>query len=243
MQTILMQTITRVARIYLGQTQTQFAKAVNLTQPDLCELEQKTEPYGTIFKYCRVSEYLDIEVDTLLRNDFTAIPERFFKKFSPNAYQKAWNTDKHDLGRMGEDMIFAREQERVSKLSPTLAKLVLPLYKMDLFPGFDILSFDDAGVPFAIEVKTTSRSTGTFHLTTNEYSAASTYLKAGEQYILTTISDFGTAEQTICDIPFEELHQANRIHPTAYHFSRLQESIPITGSHTSAVSVGCNRRS
>ena len=143
MQTVLMQTITRVARIYLGQTQAEFAKAVNLTQPDLCELEQKTEPYGTIFKYQRISEYLGIGVDVLLRNDFTAIPESFFEKFPPQPYKDAGNSDNHSLGRKGEELIFQRECDRVAEGYPTLAKLVLPLYKMDVAsPGFDILTFD-----------------------------------------------------------------------------------------------------
>lgn len=103
MQTVLMQTITRVARTYLGQTQAQFAKAVNLTQPDLSELEVKTEPYGTIFKYQRLSDYLGIGVDVLLRNDFTAIPESFFAKFPPQPYLDVRRSDNHDLGRMGEE--------------------------------------------------------------------------------------------------------------------------------------------
>jgi len=183
-----MQTITRVVRVYLTQTQTQFAKAVSLTQPDLCELEQKTDVYGTIAKYRRISEYLGIGVDTLLRNDFTAIPENFFERFPPRPYKTAWDSDKHDLGRAGEDLIFTREKERVSQFSPTLAKLVLPLYKMDVPPpGFDILTFDDSGIPFAIEVKTSALSTGSFNLTLNEHTAATAYTKAGERYIITSI--------------------------------------------------------
>ena len=103
MQTVVMRSITRVARTYLGMNQTQFAKAVNLTQPDLSELEQKTEPFGAIAKYRRISDYLGIPVDTLLRNDFTAIPESFFEKFPPQPYTAAWNSSNHDLGRAGEE--------------------------------------------------------------------------------------------------------------------------------------------
>ena len=230
MQTVLMQTITRVARIYLGQTQAEFAKAVNLTQPDLCELEQKTEPYGTIFKYQRISEYLGIGVDVLLRNDFTAIPESFFEKFPPQPYKDAGNSENHSLGRKGEDLIFQRERERVAEGYPTLAKLVLPLYKMEVAsPGFDILTFDELGVPYAIEVKTSALSTGAFNLTGNEYAAASAYTKAGERYILTTISGFGTDKQSIQDTFYSELRHTYRIQPAAYRCYPLPEPAPITG--------------
>lgn len=230
MQTVLMQTITRVARIYLGQTQAQFAKAVDLTQPDLCELEQKTRPYGTIFKYRRISDYLGIGVDALLRNDFTAIPESFFEKFPPQPYKEARSSGKCDLGRMGEELIFHRECGRVAAVCPALAKLVLPLYKMDVpSPGFDILTFDELGVPYAIEVKTSALSTGAFHLTTNEYAAAAAYIKAGERYVLTTISDFGTDQQCIRDTVFGELRQTYRIQPAAYRCCPLPEPVPITG--------------
>ena len=102
MQTVLIQTITRIACIYLGMPRVQFVKAVVLTQPDLCELEQTTKPYGTIFKYQRISEYPGIGVDVLLRNDFTAIPESFFTEFPPWPYKDVWNSNNHDLGRAGE---------------------------------------------------------------------------------------------------------------------------------------------
>lgn len=172
MQTVVMKSITRVARTYLGMNQTQFAKAVNLTQPDLSELEQKTEPFGAIAKYRRISDYLGIPVDTLLRNDFTAIPEGFFEKFPPQPYTAVWNSSNHDLGRAGEEYIFRREQERLADLYPNLAKLILPFFKLDLpSPGFDILTFDALGVPYALEVKTTADPGGAFQLTTNEYAA------------------------------------------------------------------------
>lgn len=230
MQTVLMQTITRVARIYLGQTQLQFAEAAGLSQPDLCELEQKTFPYGTIFKYQRVSDYLGICVDALLRNDFTAIPDSFFDKFPPQRYKKIANSDNHNIGRLGEDLIFQREQDRVASVCPTLAKLVLPLYKMGTpSPGYDILTFDNHGLPYALEVKTSSRATSSFNLTGNERTAATACHQAGIPYIIVFISNFKKKSQHIRDVSFLELSETHRIHPMTYRCSPLPEPSPITG--------------
>ena len=230
MQTVVMRSITRVVRTYLGMNQTQFAKTVNLTQPDLSELKQKTEPFGAIAKYRRISDYLGIPVDTLLRNDFTAIPESFFEKFPPQPYTAAWNSSNHDLGRAGEEYIFRREQERLADLYPNLAKLILPFFKLDLpSPGFDILTFDALGVPYALEVKTTATSGGAFQLTTNEYTAAKAYEKAGERYVVAYISNFGKEGQTVEEISFGELRQNFKIQPMSYRCLRLPEPQPITG--------------
>ena len=211
MQTVVMQTITRVARTYLGLNQTQFAKAVNLTQPDLSELEQKTEPFGTIAKYRRISDYLGIPVDALLRNDFTAIPETFFEKFPPKPYRAV-------------PQGACREQQRLAELYPALSKLVLPIFKMDgPSPGFDILSFDALGIPYAIEVKTSIRADGTFKMTPNEYAAANEYAKVNERYILTYITNFGTDDQSVEEILFSELRQSFQIRPSSYRCVRLPE--------------------
>ena len=230
MQTVVMQTITRVARTYLGLNQTQFAKAVNLTQPDLSELEQKIEPFGAIAKYRRISDYLGIPVDTLLRNDFTAIPEAFFEKFPPRPYRAVPKGSCYDIGRDGEEWVLHREQERLAELYPALSKLVLPFYKMDTAsPGFDILSFDALGVPYAIEVKTSRNSNGSFRMTCNEYAAANEYAKANERYILTYITNFGTDDQTVEEILFSELRQSYQVRPSSYSCLRLPEPAPITG--------------
>ena len=230
MQTVVMQTITRLARTYLGLNQTQFAKAVNLTQPDLSELEQKTEPFGTIAKYRRISDYLGIPVDALLRNDFTAIPETFFEKFPPKPYRAVPQGACHDIGRDGEEWILRREQQRLAELYPALSKLVLPFFKMDgPSPGFDILSFDALGIPYAIEVKTSIRADGTFKMTPNEYAAANEYAKVNERYILTYITNFGTDDQSVEEILFSELRQSFQIRPSSYRCVRLPEPEPITG--------------
>lgn len=229
-KTITMMSITRVLRVYLGMTQVEFAKLVGLTQPDLCDLESHTEPFGTTGKYIRLSEALGVSVDALLHNDFRKITSSFFDRFPAPVFTKSWATESYDLGYAGELLILKREQERVSRLYPDLARLVLPVCHMDLpSPGFDILSFDDDGVPFAIEVKTSTTASQAFRLTVNEYTSAKLITEAGQTYMICCISNFGTDKQTIDDIPFQQLLQTYKIQPTSYQCLPLPEPQPISG--------------
>ena len=230
MQTVGMKTITRVARVYLGMSQNRFSKAVHLTQPDLCEMEQTPEAFGSIEKYKRVSAYLGISVDTLLRNDFSAIPMEFFEKFPPRPFRKVGKKEEQILGRTGEEWVFHREQERLMNISPALAKMALPIYKMDVnSPGFDILSFTDDGIPFAIEVKTSAGEGNVFRMSPNEYHSADAIAKTGQQYVVTRITNFGTSNQKVEDIPYERLQRDYRIQPASYQCLRLPDPQPVTG--------------
>ena len=52
-------------------------------------MEQTPEAFGSIEKYKRVSAYLGISADALLRNDFSTIPMEFFEKLRPIIEQLA----------------------------------------------------------------------------------------------------------------------------------------------------------
>lgn len=152
------------------------------------------------------------------------------KSAPPRPYKNVWNSSNHDLGRAGEELIFSREKERVSEVSATLAKLVLPIFKMDVAsPGYDLLTFDERGRPYALEVKTSALAGGSFNLTGNEYAATSAYLEAGEKYIIATISGFGKETQCIRDITFEDVQKTYRVQPMTYRCNPLPEPAPITG--------------
>ena len=96
-------------------------------------------------------------------------------------------------------------------------------------PGFDILSFDNTGKPFAIEVKTSANASGSFRLTTDEYSAATTFSKASQKYVITYIANFGQANQNVEELPFGELRQSFRVQPSSYNCLRLPEPQPVSG--------------
>ena len=64
--------ILTIARSYLGMSQMALAKAAGVTQPDVSEMETMA-PYGQIDKYARISEFLGIPVDALVKNDCRAI--------------------------------------------------------------------------------------------------------------------------------------------------------------------------
>ena len=205
-----------ITRAYLGLSQTALAKAVGLTQADLSEMETR-EPYGKIDKYLRISNYLGIPVDTILKNDYRSFPESFFDRHAAPEYLPEPKSPEQLLGRKGEEFILRREQERVAQSYPALARLILPYFKMrESSPGYDILTFDDKGQPFYLEAKTSIYDTGGFRFTNHELDVAEKLTKAGERYVICCISSWGTPEQTEQDIPFADLPKTHRISPCYY---------------------------
>ena len=220
-----------IVRAYLGLSQTELAKASGITQADLSEMETR-EPYGQISKYQRISNYLGIPVDTILKNDFRSFPDSFFEKHPAPTYLPPPTSPEQLLGRQGEDFIFEREQARVGLLYPALAKLILPYFKLrEVSPGYDILTYDESGRPYYLEVKTSTFHSGGFRFTNHELDVARKKTAAGEQYVICYISDWATDEQTERDIPFSELQSSFRIDPCYYFckpLPKLKEK-PISG--------------
>ena len=193
-----------IIRMYLGMSQIALAKKSGITQPDLCEMET-LEPYGRFDKYRRVRDVLGIPLDAILKNDIGLIPPSFFEKYPPQEYLPAPTSACLMTGRMGEEFIFAREQDRLREKFPIHAKLVLPLYKMKAQRiGCDIITYDDNGKPVCMEVKTTSKSERTFSITRNELELAQKLVEQGEQYRVVFINNWGTPQQTVQDISHEE---------------------------------------
>ena len=205
-----------ITRAYLGLSQMALAKAVGITQADLSEMETRA-PYGKIDKYLRISDYLGIPVDTILKNDYRSFPESFFDCHPVPEYLPEPKSPEQLHGRKGEEFILRREQERVAQSYPALARLILPYYKMrESSPGYDILSFDDKGQPFYLEVKNSIYDTGGFRFTNHELDIAEKLTKAGERYMICCISSWETPEQTEQDILFADLPKTHRISPCYY---------------------------
>ena len=208
-------------RHYLGITQTGLAQITNVTQADISEMETHA-PYGQADKYQRVSSALGIPIEAIVKNDFRHIPVSFFENHSAPPYLPTPTSSEHLLGRQGEEFILRRERDRLADLYPALSKLVLPYFKMKMrggSPGYDILSFDDTGIPFYLEVKTSLYDTNGFRITNNELDTATKTLQAGEHYVVCQITNWGTKKQYVRDIPFEELQNHYRINP-CYYFCR-----------------------
>ena len=133
------------------------------------------------------------------------------------------------MGRKGEEYIFQREQSRLAEIYPALSRLILPIYKMKgPSPGYDVLSFDDSGKPFVIEVKTSAYNTNCFRLTNNELRAATQMTEAGEKYVICYISNWGLPQQDIQEYTFGSLHQTHRMDPLYYMCRPLAQRGPRT---------------
>lgn len=203
-------------RSYLGLSQAALAKMAGITQPDLSEMET-LPPYGKIGKYQRLSTCLGVPVEAIAKNDYTSIPMSFFDNHPAPEYTPEPTASELLLGRRGEEFILRREQARLAKSQPTLAKLVLPHFKMKgPSPGYDILSFDDAGRPICLEVKTSQQDIRSFRVTSHELDAAQKLTAAGERYVVCCISRWGEPDQEVREYLFPDLMRSHKIEPLFY---------------------------
>jgi len=211
-----------VLRDYLGMSQMELAKRASITQCDLSEIETRA-PYGKIMKYQRLSNVLGVSVDTLVRNDYAGVPASFFDSHESPEYQK----DSDHIGRAGEEEAFRLEQERLSKRFHTLHNMVIPYFKLRrTSPGYDILSFDDAGQPIFIEVKTTPHDEEQpFRLPAHEHKVAQKLTLNGEKYCIYRFTNWGNPDQKLHVIPFQEMVNGARIVPCQYVCS-MKDRVP-----------------
>ena len=196
-----------IIRMYLGMSQVTLAKEAGITHRDLCDMEKK-KPFGRVDKYRRLASVLDLPLEPILKNDISSIPLSFFEKHPPQEYLPKPDDRSSQIGREGEDFIFAREKARLQKTLPVHAKLVLPLYKMkSQRNGWDILTYDESGRPVHLEVKTTCADGSVFSMTHKELETAQKLAAAGERYVITFITNWRKASQQVRDIPYEDFNQ------------------------------------
>lgn len=202
---------------YIGITQTELAKRSGITAADLNEMINK-EPYGMITKYQRLSDYLAVSVDCIVKNNLLSISESFFEKYAPGAYLDPISTKKAILGREAEEEVFQMEKARVMEFSPLLSKLVLPYYKLRATsPGYDILSYSPDGSPVYIEVKNSEKNVlSDFRLTAHEFEVATQVTGNGLPYLIYVFSGWHSDNQRLEIKPFKALQDEGRITPGNY---------------------------
>lgn len=204
-----------VLRLCHGWSQEDVAAKAGLTQPDICEMELY-EPYGYKEKYQRLARVYNVSLDVLLMNNFSEIPEEAID-LPLQVYTEAPNSREWKLGRKGEERAFEMEKDRLKRSRPVLKNLVVPFYKIKYpSPGFDILSFDENGVPFALEVKSSLETEEGFRLTRNEMKAAKALTKEGMDYIVRLIKYPGEDNESIEDISFLEIQKNYSIAPQTF---------------------------
>ena len=219
-----------IIRMYLGMSQVALAKKAGITHRDMCDMENKA-PFGRVDKYRRLASALDLPLEPILKNDIGSIPLSFFEKYPPQEYLPKPSNRGAKIGREGEDFIFARETARLQKTLPVHAKLVLPLYKMkSQRTGWDILTYDDSGKPVHLEVKTTCADGSVFTLTRNELETAQKLSAAGEQYVITFITNWHKTSQQVRDIPYESVDENYDVNTYYYTCVPKRDSQkPVTG--------------
>lgn len=217
----------QILRGYMGVTQKELAQMAGIMQADVCEMENKA-PYGWIDKYQRLSAYLGIPVHALVTNDCTLVPISFFDKHPGAPYVECTKGGNVGLGRLGEEAAYMYEVKKLESKHPALAKLVLPHYKLNKRPGYDILSFDEHGKPVYIEVKTSADDSPDFHFTKQEYERAKKALAAGEQYLLYRFFNFGSSSQRLEIYDFKQLQEEFDFTAATFSLNRKQSSV-VTG--------------
>lgn len=210
--------IIRILRDYLGITQTQLAQRAGLRQAEICKMENFA-PRGGIEKYQQLASYLGIPIHALVSNDCRLIPVSFFEENSEPKYKKAASYVNIANGRSGEEYVFEQERKRVSQFSTSLARLIMPYYKMQRTPGFDILSFNEEGEPIYIEVKTTQAGRqGSVLLTQKEQEKAEQLFQKNKSYQIHSLTNWGKPAQKYSIYEYEVLRVTARMVPTEYVF-------------------------
>lgn len=202
-------------RIRWNITQAKLAAAAGVTQADISEMENYT-PYGQMDKYQRVAGFFGIPVDAIIRNDFRLLAGK--KLNCPQLrFAAAADTEEKITGRIGEELAYEMERERVSLRFPGLEELIIPYFKLSCpSPGFDILSFDDEGQPVYMEVKTTCSGARGFRFTAHELHTAREYNAKGLNYVVRNILDLGSEDQRVLDLPFRVLESRHVIRAQYY---------------------------
>lgn len=216
----------QIIRSYLGVSQQELARRVGITQADLCEMEIKP-PYGRLDKYQRLSSYLGIPIHALVTNDCTLVPLSFFDKHPHAPYRKVPSRGSQVLGRAGEEAAFAYERNRLEKFNLSLAKLVIPHFKLGNRLGYDMLSFDESGEPIYIEVKTSTDDSPEYSLTKQEYQKANKAIANGEKYLIYRFTNWGTDSQRMTIIDFKEQKENGEIWPSTFMCSTISK-VPVT---------------
>lgn len=208
--------VVTILRYYTGYTQMELAERSGVSFADINEMENKPA-YGMIDKYCKVAKCLHVPVHTIAMNDILSVPEAFFDEMRPAEYLSATKSKNGVLGRAGEDKAFQQEQARLFSVNTILSKLVIPCYKLRASRGYDILSYKEDGTPMFIEVKTSEQEAkGTVQLTKHEYDTARRMSEKGYEYWIYNFSAWGTTDQHLEKINFQDLMTDDRIAPVRY---------------------------
>lgn len=218
----------QIIRSYLGVSQQELSRRVGITQADLCEMEIKP-PYGRIDKYQRLSDYLGIPIHALVTNDCTLVPLSFFDKHPHAPYVEKPAKGNPGLGRAGEEAALEYERKRLEEVNASLAKLVIPHFKLGNRPGYDMLSFDDGGQPIYIEVKTSVDDSPDFTLTKQECLKANKVIASGERYLIYRFINWGTERQEMLIHDFRELKENGEVWPSMYMCSTGKKEPIATG--------------
>ena len=207
--------IVTILRYYLGLTQMDLSEKSGVSFADINEMENKPA-YGMIDKYCKVASCLHVPVHTIVMNDVLGVPEAFFQQKRNVKYTNHTESQNGRLGRLGEEEVFRQEQERLMKINPALARLVVPKYKIRGSRGYDIISFKEDGTPFFIEVKTGEVGNNSPQLTGCEFQTAEKLTNLGYEYWIYHCSDWRAEDQTFEKHLFRTLQDENRIEPVRY---------------------------
>ncbi len=208
--------VVTILRYYLGYTPKELSERAEVSFADLNEIENKPD-YGLIGKYRKVAEALHVPVHTVVMNDILSVPETFFAEIPPAEYLSAPKSKNGVLGRQGEDAVWKQEQNRLAPINMSLSRLVIPCYKLRAAKGYDILSYQDDGTPMYIEVKTSEKDVaGMCQLTSHEYNTAMKITKEGFEYWIYHYSAWGTKNQSLEKINFQDILKEDWISPVRY---------------------------
>ena len=131
--------------------------------------------------------------------------QNYSKKENPAIYARSSKGNTKLIGDLGEKIVLDYERKRLIAVGrEDLASKVIHEEAVGNRPGWDISSFDEAGIPIQIEVKSSVSSTiNSLVMTSNEWSAASDKRESYHLYLVTGVSKSGAKKIEIIQNPFE----------------------------------------
>lgn len=127
------------------------------------------------------------------------------KKESPAIYARSSKGNTKLIGDLGEKIVLDYERKRLIAVGrEDLASKVIHEEAVGNRPGWDISSFDEAGIPIQIEVKSSVSSTiNSLVMTSNEWAAALNQGNTYYLYLVTGVSKGGAKRIEVLQNPYE----------------------------------------
>ena len=210
--------VSRYLRNYRGISMEALAEAIGVSFMTVFNLEHNGNMKLSNLR--KMAAYFHVSLDCLARNDLAAAAAQVFtpaiRKNRRKALQREKDRKCDENGDRGERIVI--EMERTRLVGTPFETAVNGNVSDDVTAGFDVLSFEESGMPVYIEVKTTvGDMDAPFYLSRGELSFLKNCIDSGWEYRLFRL--YHLTDQDECEffvLSAEELLREYELVPVSY---------------------------